>query len=86
MEALPIKLKKIEMFTTTEVPCESGVLENIESVKPSAKVIIQTFTSSHWSTSYPSAITWTLAKDKENYYQHRVEAMLHNAVRGLENR
>ena len=75
MEALPIKLTNIDMCTKTEVPCESGVLENIESVKHTAKAIIQAFTSNHWSTSYPSAITWTLAKDKENYYQHRVEAM-----------
>ena len=29
----------------------------------------------HWSTSYPSAIFWTLAKDQANDYQQRVEAM-----------
>ena len=76
MEVLPIKLSNLGISKTTEDLCESGVLEGIpESVKCTARWIIQTCTSNHWSTSYPSAIFWTLAKDQANDYQQRVEAM-----------
>ena len=76
MEALPIRLSNISISTKTELPRESVVLEDTESVKDTARWIIQTFMSNPWSTSYPSAIAWTLTKDLANYhqYQQRVEA------------
>ena len=72
MEALPIKLTNIDMYMT-EVPCESGVLENIESVKHTAKAIIQTFTSNQSAQAHqthPCCCQWLHAAIFLSQFRH----------------